>query len=97
MLFDEFATRTHILTHQHGKDLVGLGSIVDCDLFQCTHLGTHRCFPKLVVVHLTQTFVALGVDGILIASTIFENILLPLLIVPAVFLIFAILAFINPK
>ena len=69
---DEFATRLYIITHKHGEYFVGLRSILNRHLLQQSGIGIHCCLPQLFWVHLTKTFVALGVKGcgIFIASHI---------------------------
>lgn len=62
ILLDELSARLNIITHKHGENLVSLGSIVDCHLLQEACLRVHCSVPKLLRVHLTQTFVALGVE-----------------------------------
>ncbi len=72
VLLDELAARLYIVAHEHGEDFVGLGGILDGDLLQETGLRIHRCLPQLFGVHLTETFVALGVEGggVLVAGNI---------------------------
>ena len=43
---------------------VGFGGIIDVYLLQHTVVGVHCCFPQLLGVHLTQTFVALCMNRI---------------------------------
>src|SRR5215203_1222195 len=59
VVFDELAPWLNSVAHQHSKDLVSFDHIVDPDLEQRALLGIHRRFPKLLRVHLAQTFVAL--------------------------------------
>ena len=57
IFLDEFATRTYIFAHEHGENVVGIGSILDGDLLEQTCLGVHGGVPKLFWIHFTETFV----------------------------------------
>ena len=61
VLLDELATWFYVIAHQHGEYLVSLSSIFDSYLLEQSVLGVHRRLPQLLGIHLTQTFVALGV------------------------------------
>src|SRR5690606_21319214 len=61
-------TGRYILTHQHRENPVCFGGIVDIDLVQFSGSGIHGSFPKLVSVHLTQTFVSLDLHRVWITS-----------------------------
>ena len=63
VFLDKFAARSHIIAHQHGEDVVGFGCIFDADLLQNTGFRIHGGFPQLFRIHLSQTFVALGMDA----------------------------------
>ena len=67
VFLDELTTGFDIVTHEHREDLVGLGGILDAHLLQQTVLGIHGRLPQLLGVHLTQTFVALGVEALVVA------------------------------
>ena len=67
VLLDELTARLNIVTHEHGEYLVGLGGILDGHLLQQTVLRVHGGLPELLRVHLTQTFVTLGVKGLIVA------------------------------
>ena len=85
VLFNKLASRLHVVSHQHGEDLVSIGGVVDGDLFEQTCLGVHSGLPKLLGVHLAQTFVALRVDVLVLhAAGILVEESLALLIVVAV-------------
>ena len=94
---DKFATRTDVVTHQHGEDIVGFGGILDGHLLEHTRFRTHGGFPKLMRVHFSQTFVALCLDAVFCAVTIFLNEALAVGIVIAVFLHLAFLAAIERR
>src|SRR5258708_39655473 len=51
---DERATCLHVLAHQHGEQLVGLGRVVERDLAQDPLGGVHGGLPQLVGVHLAE-------------------------------------------
>ena len=53
-------------------------------LFQHTVVRVHGCFPQLFRVHFTQTFVTLGVYGVLRTATVGVDKLLALLVGPAI-------------
>jgi hypothetical protein len=81
VLLDEFAAGFYVVAHEHGEDFVGLSSILNGDLLQETGFGVHSGFPKLFGIHLTKTFVALGMQGggILVAGNILVDECLTLL------------------
>ncbi len=56
MLFDEFAARFDVVSHQHAKDLIGGRGVFHCHLQQKTILAIHAGFPQFFGVHLAQTF-----------------------------------------
>lgn len=87
VLLDELSAWLHIITHQHGEDLISLGSVLDRHLFEQTGLRIHGRLPQLVGVHLTQTFVALCMQGlvIVVAIDIFVDESLTLLLGIAIF------------
>ena len=62
ILFDELAAWFYIITHQHRENLISLGCVLDSNLLKQACRWVHSSFPKLLWVHLTQTFVSLGVD-----------------------------------
>ena len=70
ILFDELAAWLHVVAHEHGEDFVGFGSILDADLLQQTRLRVHGCLPKLLGIHLTQTFVALRVQLFVVVAAV---------------------------
>src|SRR5213593_530130 len=59
VVFDEAPARLDGITHENGKNLVGLYRIVDRDLQQCAGIGIHGGLPELFRVHLAETFIAL--------------------------------------
>ena len=69
----ELAAWSYIVSHQHGEDIVYVGGIVNCYLFQNTRFRVHCCFPQLFGIHLTQTFVSLCMDSVFLSVTIFLN------------------------
>ena len=69
----ELAAWSYIVSHQHGEDIIYVGGIVDCYLFQNTRFRVHCCFPQLFGIHLTQTFVSLCMDSVFLSVTIFLN------------------------
>ena len=62
VLLDELSAWLHIVAHQHRENLVSLSCILDGNLLEQACCWVHSGFPKLLWVHLTQTFVSLGVD-----------------------------------
>ena len=92
IFLDELAAWPDVLAHEHGEDGVGLDSVVNGDLLEGTVFGVHRRVPKLVVVHLTETFVALRMDLVLVAAAVGVDELLALLFGPAILLHLALLA-----
>ena len=68
VLLDELAAWLHIISHQHGEYLVCLGCILDGYLLEQACRWVHGGLPKLLWVHLTQTFVSLGVDILVFLS-----------------------------
>ena len=64
MLLDELAAWLHIIAHEHREYLVGIGCVLDGDTLQQARLGIHGGLPKLLGVHLTQTFISLCVDAL---------------------------------
>ena len=86
ILLDELATRANFVTHEHGDDSVSLSGVLDRYLLEHTALGIHGGLPELLVGHLTQTFVSLGLDLLLVAVTVLDDEIVTLLIVPAVLL-----------
>ena len=71
MTFDKFAAWTYIITHQHGEDIVGFGSIFNMYLFKQAGIGVHGCFPQLFGVHFSQTFVSLRMDTVFASLAVF--------------------------
>ena len=63
ILLDELAARFYVVTHEHREDLVGFGCILYCHLLQEAALRIHCRLPQLLGVHLTKSFVALGMDA----------------------------------
>src|ERR1700694_873342 len=55
---DEAFAWIHFGAHQDVEDLVGFDRVFDLDPQQHAILGIHSGFPKLLGVHLTETFVA---------------------------------------
>ena len=47
VLLDELAARFHHVAHQLGKDVIGLGQIIDLHLQQRPRLGVEGGFPQL--------------------------------------------------
>ncbi len=63
ILLDELTAGLYVVTHEHGEDLVGFGCILYCHLLQEAALRIHCRLPQLFGVHLTKSFVALGMDA----------------------------------
>ena len=91
----ELAAWSYIVSHQHGEDIVYVGGIVNCYLFQNTRFRVHCCFPQLFGIHLTQTFVSLCMDSVFLSVTIFLNECLACFFGVAVFTDFSFAAFIQ--
>ena len=91
----ELAAWSYIVSHQHGEDIIYVGGIVDCYLFQNTRFRVHCCFPQLFGIHLTQTFVSLCMDSVFLSVTIFSNECLARFFGVAVFTDFSFAAFIQ--
>ena len=70
MLLNELASWLNVVAHKHREYLVGLGSVLYGNLLQQTLLGVHSCFPKLLRVHLTKTFIALGMDRLAVLCAV---------------------------
>ena len=62
VLLNELAAWLHIIAHQHRENLVSLSCIIDGYLLEQAGRWVHSGFPKLLWVHLTQTFVSLSVN-----------------------------------
>ena len=56
----ELTAGSYLVTHQDGKDAVGLESIINFHLFHHSGRGIHCGFPKLLRHHLTQSFKTLN-------------------------------------
>ena len=67
---DKIATRTDIVAHEHGENIVCVCRILDGHLLEQTCLRVHRGFPKLLGIHLAQTFVTLRRYAILRTVTV---------------------------
>ena len=87
VLLNEFASRFNVITHQHGEDFVGFSSILYGYLLQEARLRIHGCLPKLLGIHLSQTFVALCVQALVVffSFNILVNESLTLLLRVAIF------------
>ena len=68
VLLNELAAWFHVVAHQHRENLVSLSCILDGNLLEQACCWVHSGFPKLLWVHLTQTFVSLGVDILVFLS-----------------------------
>ena len=66
------SSRFHFLTHQHAESEVSIHCIFHCHLSQSSDFRIHGCFPKLIRVHFTKTFISLNVE-ISGVSPLFEN------------------------
>ena len=71
ILLYELASWLHIVAHKHGEYLVGLGSILYRNLLEQSALGVHGRFPQLLRVHLSKTFVALGVQCLVVIASVY--------------------------
>ena len=99
VFLDKLASRFNIVAHQHRENFVGLGCILDCHLLQQSVRRVHRRFPKLFGIHFTQTFVTLRVQGrcVLVASHVFVDESLTLLLGVAIFREFLVGAFVERR
>src|SRR5215213_1602189 len=59
VVLDELTTRLDRIAHQHGENLVRFHRIIDSDFQERSLVGIHRRLPKLLRVHLAQTFITL--------------------------------------
>ena len=85
VLLDEFTARTHFLAHKDGECMVGAGCIGQCDALQHSVFRIHCGFPKLLGIHLTETFITLQYELVAVAATVSVYECLHLLVVPGIF------------
>src|SRR6185312_4434704 len=64
MVFDKLPAWGNIVAHQHTENPVCFNDAVNGYLFQCPCGRIHGCFPKLLTVHFSQTFVPLNMNSI---------------------------------
>ena len=70
ILLDKYAAWLYVIAHQHGEYLVGISSILYRNLLEQTCLRIHRGVPQLLWIHLTKTFVALGMETAVVSITV---------------------------
>lgn len=70
VLLDELSTGLYVISHQHREYLVCLSGIFDGDLLQQAVLGIHGGLPQLLGVHLTKTFVTLGMQCLVVITSV---------------------------
>ena len=73
VLLDKFLTGSDLVTHKDSEYLVCLYSVFHFDLDNGSALGVHCCFPELIGVHFTKTFITLNIDlGIVFARKLLD-------------------------
>ena len=90
----EIAPWLNVVAHEHGEYLIRLGGVFYRHLFEQPIGRIHRRFPKLLRIHLSQTFVSLCVDAfrVLVSVGILVEKRLALCLVIAIFACLALIS-----
>ena len=90
----EIAPWLNVVAHEHGEYLICLGGVFYCYLFEQPIGWIHRRFPKLLRIHLSQTFISLCVNAfcVFVSVGIFIEKRLALCLVIAIFACLALIS-----
>ena len=85
VLFYEIAPRLNLVAHEYRKYLIGSCGILQFDFYHRSSVGVKSGFPKLIGIHLTETFVSLNIRLISVRIGQFRDIFIPFFIRKGIF------------
>ena len=62
VFFYKFPPWLNLVAHELGKQVIGFAGVFNPDPEHGPFFRVHGCFPELIRVHLSQTFIALNAE-----------------------------------